>query len=155
MSIHGNVWVHQSKPNKDLAIMTLAVGLVSLIVVAFLRPNIETVLGTFLLVTLIALAVFLTHARTTNVEIDLNKSEVRKTAKYFAFTLRKSYPLQEFDKVTLAMRDEPIEDGYRIPRYSVMLSGKSRLLELFSADTVAEGSAIQKELSAFLNLSRN
>jgi len=154
-SINGSVWVHESKPNKDLAIMTLAIGLASLIVVAFLRPNLETVLGTLLLVTFVALVVFLTQTKITNIEIDRHTAEVRKTAKYFAFTLRKSYPFQEFDAVILSAQDEPVEGGYRMPRYAVILFGKDRSMELLSTDTEAEGNAIQKEIAEFLNLSRS
>jgi hypothetical protein len=152
ISISGSTWLHQDKPNKYLALMTLATGLVSLIVIIFLRPNVETVLGTLLLVTLVTLAVFLTQAKTTNIEIDRDKGAVRKKANYLVFTMRKSYPLQEFDSITMLAKDEPAEDGYRIPRYSVVLSGKSRSLELLSADTETEGKAIQKELAEFLGL---
>ena len=155
ISISGSMWLHQDKPNKDLAFMTLAIGLISLVVVFILRPNAETVLGTLLLVTLVVLTVFLTQATATNIEIDRNKGEVRKSTKYFVFTMRKSYPLREFDSVAMLTKDEPAEGGYRMHRYSVALSGKSRSLELLSVDTETEGKARQKELAEFLSLSQN
>ena len=152
ISISGSMWLHQDKPNKDLAFMTLAIGLVSLVVVFILRPNAETVLGTLLLVTLVVLTVFLTQAKTTNIEIDRDKGEVRKSIKYVVFTMRKSYPLQEFDRVKLLAKDEPVEDGYRIVRYSIVLSGKSRSLELLSVDTEDRREDGPKELAEFLGL---
>lgn len=155
ISISGSMWLHQDKPDKDLAFMTLAIGLMSLVVVFILRPNAETVLGTLVLVTLVILTVFLTQATTTNIEIDRDKGEVRKSTKYFVFIMRKNYPLREFESVTLLTKDEPVEDGYRTHRYSVVLSGKSRSLELLSVDTEIEGKTRQKELAEFLSLSKN
>ncbi len=153
ISIRGSMWLHQDKPDKDLAFMTLAIGLVSLAVVFILSPNAATVIGTLLLVTLVILAVFLTQAGATNIEIDRDQGEVRKSARYFVFSLRKSYQLKEFDRVALLAKDEPVEDGYRIVRYSVVLAGRSRNLELFSVDTEREGKERQKELAEFLHWS--
>jgi len=152
INISGSMWLHHDKPSKDLAFMTLAIGLVSLVVVTILRPNAETVLGTLFLVTLVTLAVVLTQSKTTDIEIDREKAAVVKTTNYRVFTTRKKYPLGEFNQVKLLAVDQPVEDGYRTVRYSVALSGADRSLELLSADSEGEGKAIQKELAEFLGL---
>jgi hypothetical protein len=46
--------------------------------------------------------------------------------------------------------NQSVEDGYRTIRYSIMLSGKTRSLELLSAETEGEGKAIQREHAEFL-----
>lgn len=151
--INGSRWSHQNKPSKDLAVMTLLISIVSFIVVLFLRTDAEAVIDTTLLVTLVTLSVFLVQTKTTTIEIDRDKGTVNKMAKYLMFTMRKSYPLQEFDGVKLLEKDDPAEEGYRIRRFSVVLSGRNRSLELFSADSETEGKAFQKELAGFLKLS--
>jgi|GEM_PF-5138428 len=152
ISISGSTWHHQDRESKDLAFITLAIGLLSIIAVAVLRPHVEALLSALLLVSLISLVVFLAQSKTTNIEIDREKAAVIKTTNYRVFTSSKKYPLKEFEEVELRTVDEPIEDGYRTIRYSIVLSGKVRTLELLSTDTEGEGKAIKRELAEFLGM---
>lgn len=152
INISGNMWLHQDKPSKDLAYLTLATCIAAFISVVVLRPNTEAILGTLILVTLVTLTIFLTKATTTRIEIDRDKGEIRTTKKYLVITLRRRVPLREFDSILMLAQDEPVEDGYRIRQYTVALSGKGRSLELLSADSEAEGKTIQRELAEFLGL---
>jgi hypothetical protein len=95
-SITDNKWFYQDKPKKDLAVLTMATGRVSLILVIFLRIKTEAVVSTLLLMMLITLVVFLAQSKTANIEIDREKAAVIKTTNYRVFTVRKKYPLGEF-----------------------------------------------------------
>lgn len=152
ISISGSMWHNQDRPNKDIAFITLATGFLSIIAVAALRPHAEALLSTLLLVSIISLVVLLIQSKTTNIEIDREKSTVLKTISYGVFTSSKEYPLKEFEEVKLRTVDAPIEGGYRKIWYSIVLSGKVRTLELLSVDTEGEGMAVQKELAEFLGL---
>jgi len=136
--------------------MTLAIGIVSLTAVYVARSNAETLLGMMLLATLVVLTVFLTQTKTAIIEIDRDKGVVRKTTTYLlVFTLRNSYPLQEFDSVLLTEKDELIEEGYWMVSYSIVLTGTSRSLELYSTSVETECKKRQKELSEFLHVRAN
>jgi hypothetical protein len=152
INISGNLWLHLEEPSKDLAYLTLATCLAALITVVVLRPSTEIILGTLVLVTLVTLTIFLTKTTTTRAEIDRDKGEIRTTKKYLVITLRRSVPLRDFDSILMLTQDETVEDGYRLRQYTVALSGKSRSLELLSADSKTEAKMIQRELAEFLGM---
>lgn len=151
-TIRNNRWLHQDKPGNSLMVLTAATGSVAVLAVLLLRSDTEGVVSTMILVFFVVATVVLSQSRTTTVEIDRDKGEVIRSTKYLLFTSRKRYGLEEFDEVRLLTVDEPVEDGYRTIRYALVLSGKTRSLELLSANTKAEGMEARQELVGYLGL---
>lgn len=150
--IRNSRWLHQDDPGSGLAALTAATGIASLLVVIALQRDIASIASTLVLVAAITLVVYLAQSRVTEVEIDIEAAVIKKSTKFPFFAFHKKYPLRDFDEVKLTAMDEPVQDGYRSIRYAVVLSGKTRSLELLSTERENEGQEIQKELAAFLGM---
>jgi len=153
--IHENVWIHREEPIRALVVIALLNTIVVSIVALFFSTNADTVLKMFIALSLVIVIALLFLAKSTLIEIDRKKGTVNTTVRYLLFTRRRSIPLQEFDRVEMVAKDDPVEDGYRIVRYSIVLLGGKRSLELLSVDSEREGNTRQKELAEFLVLFKN
>lgn len=152
ITISGGTWFHKDRPGNDIVYLTFALGIAALVSALLFRPSADVLVGTLSLVTLVTLSVFFAKSASASVEIDRDLGEVRMARNFHLFTHRRCYPLRAFDRVVVSASDVPVDGGYRIMRFRVVLSGKGRTLEVFSADTESEGKAIQKELSEFLGM---
>lgn len=82
-------------------------------------------------------------------EIDLSGRTIRKTWKVFAFTWHKVYTLD--DDMAAETRDQSrLMEGYPLPLFAVLLSGKGRKIKIYSTDDFEEAKAVQREITGLL-----
>lgn len=149
--IKNNVWSYHDRPQRAVAVAAFLLIFASFLAVIILR---QSSYAEFLALSLVILLVLSFTERSTSVEIDREEATVRKVQQLLFFKRTKTYPLHNFDTVSLHNKEAAVEEGYKIILYSVILEGKALSVELLSTDDEKEGKVLRKELSEFLHLSK-
>ena len=149
-AIKNNVWSYHDKSRRTMTVAASLLVVVSFLAVIILHQSSSI---EFLALSLIVLLFFSLTERSASVEIDRTTATVKKVRKLFLFRQTNSYPLCNFDTVSLRNEVASVEEGYKVILYSVILKGSQASVDLFSTDDEKEGRLLQKELSEFLSLS--
>ena len=153
ITIKGSMWMYQEASGKGPVCLAFASGLAASSAAVLFFSHGGVLPSTAAILSFIILAGYLAGAASRTIEIDRDSGEIRTTKKYLGIAHRRNYSLREFSCVRTSTLEQAVEDGYGITRYSVVLSGRTRTLELIAAESEAEGKAIEEQLAQFLDLS--
>jgi|GEM_PF-2994257 len=81
--------------------------------------------------------------------IDLSAGTITRTRKFFVFTWRKAYSIDDYPEIEIQDMSQLME-GYQLPLFVVYLAGNDRRLRIYSTDNLMEATITQKTISDFL-----